>query len=50
MKNQTGQLNQEKKNFLLELAYLTEQIAHAQIPVKEGYAELMELIKKEKMV
>lgn len=46
MTNQNQQLNQDKKNFLLEIAYLTEQMDHAHMPLKEGYQKLKELIKK----
>lgn len=46
MTNQNQQLSQNKKNFLLEVAYLTEQIDHAHIPPKEGYQKLKDLIKK----
>lgn len=36
MENKNRQLSQEKRDFLLEIAYVTEQIAYAHIIFKEG--------------
>lgn len=38
------ELDQEKKDFLLEIEYLMQQMAHNLIPLKVGYDQLMNFI------
>lgn len=47
MENRTEQNTQKKNDFLMEIAYLSEQMANKHISLSEGYEKLLDLLKKE---